>query len=124
MSISGVLLPSQARTVSTNSAEASTPPNTPGATFFVDASTIASTETIQLVIQGKDPASGDFFTLVSFTAISSAADWVYTVYPGAVETIANSTHEVQGLALPELWRARVVHSSTGSHVYSVSFSAP
>lgn len=86
-----------------------------------------NTETLQVVIEEKDPVSGKYVQIAAFAALTasvlgatpSTATYVYTLCAGASETIAAANHEVQALPAPRTWRGRVVHSAGGSWTYSV-----
>lgn len=69
-------------------------------------------------IQGKDPVSGAYYTLLTGAGIatSSSSPVVLRVYPGlaAGTNIANDV-------LPRTWRVQVVGTATPSAAYSVGF---
>lgn len=71
----------------------------------------AKTGTISVVVnmQGKDVASGQYYTICSTAALTSAAFTLLTVYPG---TTASANVDCNA-PLPTAWRAQVV-SGTGS----------
>jgi hypothetical protein len=87
-------------------------------------------ETLTLVIEAKDPASGKYGALTAFAALVASAlgatpttaTYFYTLAPGVAETAAVPQHEAQALALPHIWRARVVHSGAGQWGYSLAGS--
>ena len=123
------VLSSAARTASANSDRQDS--NGCGVTVFLDVTaTPNNTETLTLAVEGYDPASQKWVPLTAFTALtasdigatSSTDTYAYTVYPGAVETAAAASHEVQGLPLPRWYRVAATHSSTGSWTYSVSIA--
>lgn len=124
------LLSSSART-STTATSDQTNYNARGVQLTLDiTATPNNAETLTVELQVKDPVSAKYTTITAFTALVASAlgaspttaTYVYTVYPGAVETAAVAQHEVQGLPVPRTWRARVVHSSTGSWTYSLAGS--
>lgn len=66
-------------------------------------------------IQGKDPVSGDFYTLLASAAITATGTTVLRVFPGATVTANVSANA----ALPRVFRVSVAHSDAGSFTYSV-----
>lgn len=122
------ILTSAARTATTASSDQRNTYHR-GVLLVVDyTATPNNAETIQPTIQAKDALTGKYQNIVAFTAVTSStlgaspttATFLYTLYPGAVETITNANHEVQALALPRLWRVRMVHSASGSYTYTVT----
>jgi hypothetical protein len=85
-------------------------------------------QTLTVALQAVDPASGKAVTLTAFAALTASvlgaapttATFLYSVYPGGAETAAVANHEVQALALPVRWQARVTHSAAGSWTYTLS----
>lgn len=71
----------------------------------------AKTGTIDVVVkvQGKDVASGQYYTIAQTASLTSAAFSTLTVYPG----IAASSNVAISAVLPTTWRAEVV-CGTGS----------
>lgn len=68
-----------------------------------------TTPTLQVIIEGKDAASGAYYTLLASAAIAATAGFtLLTVYPGltaAANSIANQV-------LPRVWRVRTVIGGT------------
>lgn len=56
--------------------------------------------TLTVTVQGKDPASGQYYTLLQSAALTAAAFTLLTIYPGAPSTANVSTPQV----LPRTWR--------------------
>jgi hypothetical protein len=126
----GTLLASAARTTTTNSAD-QTNYNATGVVISVDfTATPNNAETITVSLQAKDPVSAKYVTITAFTALTASAlgatptteTYLYSLYPGALETAATAKHEVQALALPRTWRVAMTHSAGGSWTYSVGYS--
>ena len=111
------LLASAARTVTTSSAD-QVNYNAKGIIVVFDVTSVPGTDTVQLKIQAKDPASGKYVDLVTGTAESAVGTYVYSVYPGIGDknTILDNYEE---LPLPRTWRVQVVHSAATSFAYSV-----
>jgi hypothetical protein len=94
-------------------------PAVPGAlsiTAVLDVTAVPGTDTVQLVIEGKDPASGKYYTLLQGAARSTIGTDVLTVAPGITVTANQSAAAV----IPPVYRARVVHSAGSNFTYSVS----
>jgi len=70
--------------------------------------------TFQVTIQGKDPASGTYYTLLQSAELTTAGFTLLTVYPGAPATANISANA----PLPRTWRISIVIGGT-----SPSFSA-
>lgn len=64
--------------------------------------------TLVLAIQGKDVASGVYYTILATANITAAGTTVLEIYP-AIATAANST---QGVTLPRTWRVALTVSGT------------
>ena len=65
-------------------------------------------QTLLLTIQGKDPSSGNYYTLLTSVSIVGAGMTVLDIYPGliaAANVAANAT-------LPRLWRASLTIGGT------------
>lgn len=127
-SVEGTLLASAARTA-TASGDLTNRSGRGGMFFLTIAATPNNAETLTLLIQGRAPSGGSLQTLTTFTALVASAlgatpsvTFVFTVYPGAAETAATTFHEVQALPLPRSCRAVVLHSSTGSWTYSLTYA--
>lgn len=70
---------------------------------------------LTLKIEGKDPTSGKYYTILSSAALSTTGTTVLTVYPG----IAAASNVSASSVLPRVWRATVTASTTDSLTYSV-----
>lgn len=116
------LLASAARVATTNSADQNlhgVNVNMRGVMVIVDVTASADTPSITPIIQGKDPASGDYFNLLSASAaLTGAATALYLVYPG-VGTASAGITQVAGFVLPSTWRVSVTHADGDSITYSV-----
>ena len=108
---------SAARTASGNSADF-TNPNARGGVFVMDMTAFSgTTPTVQMIVDGKDPASGGYYPILTSAVIAGAvAKTIFRVYPLLV-AVANLT--VQDL-LPRTWRLRwVIAGTTPSLTFSV-----
>mgnify|MGYP001572234719 CR=1 FL=1 len=73
-----------------------------GCIVVVDVTAIAATGSIVVTIQGKDPASGAYYTLVTSAAITTVSTNVFQIYPAS--TVAASNYNG---VLPVAWRVVV-----------------
>lgn len=71
--------------------------------------TVATTASVVVTIQGKDTASGKYYTLLTSAALTSAATTVLVVSPGS--TAAANVDVLY--PLPSIWRVSVVVSNNG-----------
>lgn len=77
--------------------------------------TVVGTGSVTLEIDGKDVASGKYYSLLTGAAVTTNVTNVYTVYPGATVTSNVSANA----CLPKTWRAKVVANNSNSATYSV-----
>ena len=73
-----------------------------GLVVVVDLTTMTSA-TVTVTIQGKDAASGKYFTLLAGAAQTSTANVVMIVYPGSTA----STNVDANYPLPRTWRVSI-----------------
>lgn len=66
--------------------------------------TVATTTSVVISIQGKDPVSGKYYNILSSAAITTVSTNQLTVYPGAPVTANLSTSQ----PLPRTWRVQAV----------------
>lgn len=118
------LLASAARTTTTDASAPTAQQGWESAIFYLDVTVGAATETLTLLIQAWDPASQKYVDYTAFPATAAAftGTKAYVIAAGATETTNAANVEVQGLPVPARFRARVVHSSTGSWTYSLGAS--
>lgn len=91
--------------------------NATGLIVFIDATNIVNTPSVTFSIEGKDPASGKYYTLLTSQAVASATTKVLRLHPSL--TAAN---DVAKESLPAVWRITATHSDTDSITYSVGAS--
>lgn len=70
----------------------------------------ASESTMTVTIQGKDPVSGNYFTILTSASLSASAFVVLTVYPGITASANVSASDV----LPKSWRVSYAASNWGT----------
>ena len=73
---------------------------------------------VTLTIQGKDAASGKYYTLLAGAAVVSVVTNVYTVYPGAPVT----TNVSANAPLPRTWRVLATANNANATTYTVGAS--
>lgn len=115
--IAGTLLASAARTATTNSSD-QTNYNGRGVEITLDVTVVPGGDTITLSIESKDPASGNYTTLLTGAAISTTGTRRYVLYPG-VGAVAN---QLVSDILSRTWRVKVTHSAGTSFTYSVGYA--
>ena len=72
-----------------------------GVKIIVDITAISGTSaTLTVTIQGKDPASGSYYTLLAGAGLTATGVTVMTVYPAAVVTANVSAND----HVPQFWR--------------------
>jgi len=89
-----------------------------GMILVFDITAVPGGDTVLLTIEGKDPISGEYYTILAGAAQVAQATLVMRVYPALV-AIANLTAND---ILPDTWRPTVTHSGAGSFEYSVAAS--
>lgn len=80
--------------------------------------TSAGTGSVTLTIQGKDVASGAYYTLLAGAAVTSNSTNRYTVFPGATVTANVSAND----QLPRTFRVLVTANNANAVTYSVGYS--
>jgi hypothetical protein len=77
--------------------------------------TVVGTGSVTLTIQGKDEASGKYYTLLAGAAVTTNSTNVYTVFPGAPATANVSANDI----VPRTFRILVTANNANSATYSV-----
>lgn len=80
--------------------------------------TTVGTGSVTLTIQGKDVASGKYYTLLVGAAVTTISTNVYTVFPGAPATANVSANDM----LPPNWRILVTANNANATTYKVGAS--
>jgi hypothetical protein len=89
-----------------------------GVHLTIDATAITATPSIVFTIQGKDPVSGKFYTLLASAAVVGTGTTVLRVFPGATASANVTANDT----LPPLWRVIATHGDADSITYSVGAS--
>lgn len=108
------LLASAARTASNDTAD-QVNYDWKGVQITIDATAIAATPSVVFTLQGKDPLSGKYYTILASAAVTAVSTTILRVYPGltaAANTVANDV-------LPSTWRVSIAHGDADSITYSV-----
>jgi len=88
-----------------------------GAHVIMNVTAAPGVDSVTLTIQGKDPASGTYYTILAGLAETTTGIKVYKVYPG----ITASGNAAASDFLPSLWRVTITHSAGTNFTYSVAY---
>jgi hypothetical protein len=111
------LLASTARTASVDTADQLNRGHR-GLVLVIDATASAATPSVVFTIQGKDRASGKYYTILVSAAVTGTGTTALRVYPGLTAATNVTANDV----LPECWRLNVVAGDADSLTYSVGVS--
>lgn len=109
-----VILASAVRTASANGADRVNQ-NARGLILVIDMTVAPGVDTVTFTVQGKDPASAKYYTILASAAIVAVSTVVLRVGPGltaAANLVANDI-------LPRTWRVITTHSAGTNFTYSV-----
>lgn len=106
-------LASAARTATLNSGDLANPGCSGG--FVVLDVTAQAGGSITLTIQGKDPLSGQYFTLLAGVAVTTVSTVVYRVH----DSLTAAANSVANDLIPKTFRILVTHNNASSITYSV-----
>jgi hypothetical protein len=80
-----------------------------GLHLVIDITTITgTTPTLTVTIEGKDPTSGKYYTILASAALNATGTTVLKVYPG----LTASANAVANDVLPRTWRVRTTIGGT------------
>jgi len=105
-----------AQTTSQNGAD-QTNYNARGAKVYLNMTNVG-TGSVTLTIQGKDPVSGSYYTLLTGAAVVTNSFNVYEVYPG----VAVTTNVSASTTLPRTWRVITTANNANATTYTCSVS--
>lgn len=114
--LQGTVLPSLSRSAATVSSADQVNNQWRGGQFIINVSTFVS-GTYTPTIQGKDPVSGNYYTILTGPAIGSTSTTALQVYPGVSVTTTGAS-----ALLPRTWRISLAGASTPVMTFSVGFS--
>ncbi len=109
------ILPSASRTATTNSRDILNR-GAKGGHIILDVTAVSATPSIVVTIQGKDPLSGAYYTILTGAAVTTTGTTVYKIYPGITAAANASVSDV----IPGVWRATVTHADTDAITYSLA----
>jgi hypothetical protein len=110
----GTLLPSLSRTATTVNTTDQSNYQFRGVSVVINVSAFVS-GTYTPTIQGKDPVSGTYYTILTGVAISGTGITVLKVYPGITATTNISVSDI----LPKTWRVTLAGATSPSMTFSV-----
>jgi len=108
---------SAARTATHSSPDISNYSGT-GMVAVIDATAITATPSVVFTIEGKDPTSGKYYTILASAAIVATGTTVLRVHPD----LTAATNTVAKDMLPAVWRVKTAVSDTDTLTYSVGAS--
>jgi hypothetical protein len=113
----GTVLASAARTATTNGPDMTNPGYT-GVIVYIDITVNAVSCSNVYTIQGKDPVSGTYNTILASVAKTAVGYTVLTVLPSATAS-ANVTINA---GIPATWRVICTAGNANSATYSIGYS--
>jgi len=115
--VEGVALASAARTATVSSADIAND-NGRGLHVILDATLDPAAASVVLTIEGKDPASGKYYTLLTSADVNSVSTNVYRI--GA--DLTASPNLIVKDFVPKTFRITVTHADADSFTYSVGYA--
>lgn len=109
-----VLLPSLARTAATVNTADQLNQSGKGAVVIVDVTAFTS-GTYTFTVQGRDPASGKYYTILTSAALGATGTVILRIYPGLTAAANLTASDV----LPTAWRVSAAGAATPSMTFSV-----
>jgi hypothetical protein len=118
----GTGLASAARTATTMTADITTN-GYRGIVVYLGVSAASGTGGLTLRIRGKDPVTGNYFSLTQDSATrTTTGSWTMSMGAGAsAPSGAALTGSVTGFFLPDTIRLEVAHGDASSYTYSVGY---
>lgn len=115
--------PNASRTIYSSAARTADPkvediPNASyrGLHLVIDVTAVSATPSVVFTIKGKDPVSGQVWTILASAAITATGTTVLRVYPG----LTAAANAVASDVLPPVWQVTAVHADADSITYSVT----
>lgn len=113
------VITSAAQTTDVNSSD-KTNTNCNGVNVYVNTGSFGVGATLVVAtIQGKDPVSGTYYTILASAGLTASTFYVLQVYPG----IVGATNTAANAALPKTWRVALTASAWGTGGSTVGVSA-
>ena len=85
---------------------------------YIKVTARAGSASTTFTIAGKDPVSGDYYTILASAAMTTAATKILRVVPG----LTASANLIVSDCLPRTWRVTATHGTADDHTYSVGAS--
>lgn len=109
-----ILFASAARTAASVNTADQLNPSGKGAVVVIDVTTFTS-GTYTFTVQGRDPASGKYYTILASAALGATGTVVLRIYPGLTAAANLTVSDV----LPTAWRVSAAGAATPNMVFSV-----
>lgn len=111
------LFPSASRTASANGADQANKGPYRGLVLVIDTTLVpGAAPSTGFTVQGKDPVSGKYYTILASAAIVAVGTVVLRIYPGLVA----AANLVASDVLPSTWRVITTHGNANPVTYSVA----
>jgi len=114
--VDGTAFASAARTATVSSTDLANSSCT-GIKIILDVTAVATSD-IKVSVEGKDPASGKYYTILQSASVTTISTNVYKVCPG-LTAVANVTASD---FVPKTFRITMTHANANSTTYSVGYS--
>jgi hypothetical protein len=111
------LFGSAARTATENGADQINN-NYTSAHITIDATAVTATPSVVFTVQGKDPVSGKYYTILASAAITGTGTTVLRVFPAATPAANLAANDF----IPHVWRVIATHGDADSITYTVGAS--
>jgi hypothetical protein len=112
------LLASAARTATTNTATLGNHESR-GVLLYFNVTSITSTPSLTPTVQFSPDGGTTWVDYCAFTAVTSATDNTYLIYPVLDASAAGSADAVIALPLPRIWRVSIVAADSDSATYAL-----
>lgn len=89
-----------------------------GVKVVVDITAVGGGATLTVTLQGKDPLSGKYYTLLASAALGAAATTVIFIFPGAPVAANVSAND----ALPATWRVSAALAVANNMTFTIGAS--
>ena len=89
-----------------------------GVNVVIDMTAVTATGSVVFTLQGIDPLSGQFYTIIESAAVTTVSTVVLTVYPSATEAANLAVSN----GLPDNMRILATHVNAVTMTYSVGLN--
>lgn len=86
-----------------------------GVKLIIDITAVGGGATLTVTLEGKDPITGKYFTILASAALAAQATTVLTVFPGAPVSANISAND----ALPRTWRVKHAVAVANNITYAI-----